>query len=1086
MKKRLKRRLSAVILALAVVISQSGQVLAAEINAADKESVSGNQEDAPLQEPDTVSNRIPAGYGIGSVRSGSDDNELLSEEAETDGEGSAEDEAGDASVSFDAAGTALKGMPEDHVLSDTDNLGKQMMAEHDVVSQLDTLQAGVDYVEDEVLFICDDPVYAQTVAEAYNGTLKSCELGVAVIKLDTAKITVKEAVAAGADPSNDLPPVDVNAITSLSDPVDTDSSESVEDVIAGEALAGKKEQLAGRDHSYWTTVMGFNDPGLDPAYIYEGNPRDQKAVSGYQWMHDAVDSYRAWAVSKGEGVTVAVIDSGVYKGHEELDAAGKVDTRAYSVSTFKDKVDPSGHGTHVAGIIAAEAGNGLGGTGIAPEAKILAVPIFNSDDYYNTADLIKAINYVTNAGKPLAQVINMSLGGPIYTYSEQIAVTAAHDAGITVCASTGNDFSNNMKYPGAYDNLIAVAAMDESWQKSDFSTYGAWADVAAPGTAVFSSWNGHDVNNSSSDYSYYASWDGTSMACPVVSGICALYISAKGGKADPDEVEAALKKSAVKVSSPYKIGAGMVNAANMLSLIEDTGAPSIDAPAVLASGSVIRLSDDNAAGKTLGFVYTVNGKKPAVKDGRITEGFYIPTTDTAPGTVELSVNDILNSGAGADGSVKLKALRITGVGSATAVAEKTFEMPETSVAYRVEGPAFAAKGKKVTYSLYPAGGSAGAKWSLEGAAEGVTINSKTGVVSIKKTASGGFTVAGEVEGKQARLNVKIIDPAGSLTLKPVSLNEDVNDPVTDRKGNLTSVRVYSVDIGTTGTIKENVLQLKGTADNGAVLSFASSDPSVVSVDGSGKLTGIKKGTARITCSATDGSGKKSVLTVKVIVPVSRLDMFADRGQSAVAYGKSMKLRPALGAAYGDPTIKKVEWEKTPVKVKYYSQIGTVDDYEEAKAYIRIVNGKLSVNKKIKKLAYFGGYFEATVRIKSKDGTGLQAEKNFLVVPPTSRMRSLYNRPQKLYAGDAFEDDLFYGDLGVEYSMTNGVYILNPEITSSNPEVLSVYLEETTYNSYNGYLYYKCVCTAKKKGKAVITVKATDGTGKKAKLKVTVR
>ena len=69
MKKGLKSRLSAVILALAVVISQSGQVLAAEINAADKESVSGNQEDAPLQEPDTVSNRIPAGYGIGSVRS---------------------------------------------------------------------------------------------------------------------------------------------------------------------------------------------------------------------------------------------------------------------------------------------------------------------------------------------------------------------------------------------------------------------------------------------------------------------------------------------------------------------------------------------------------------------------------------------------------------------------------------------------------------------------------------------------------------------------------------------------------------------------------------------------------------------------------------------------------------------------------------------------------------------------------------------------------------------------------------------------------------------------------------------------------
>ncbi len=143
-----------------------------------------------------------------------------------------------------------------------------------------------------------------------------------------------------------------------------------------------------------------------------------------------------------------------------------------------------GHGTHVAGIIGAEANNVLGGTGIAPEVNMLNVPVF-AEGYYLSEDLVKGINYVTNDGHPRADIINMSLGGPIYSEIEQQAVSAAHDAGITVCIAMGNDRSNNMAYPAAYEDVIAVAAMDESWQRSTFSTYGSWADVAAPGSAIF-------------------------------------------------------------------------------------------------------------------------------------------------------------------------------------------------------------------------------------------------------------------------------------------------------------------------------------------------------------------------------------------------------------------------------------------------------------------------------------------------------------------------------------------------------------------------------------------------------------------------
>ena len=113
----------------------------------------------------------------------------------------------------------FNGMPDGFMLGEAELLGKNNITEHNVVSELEGLTPGVDYVEDEVIFSCDDPEYAKLVAEAYNGTLDSCELGVAVIKLDTTKVSVMDAVAAGADPATSLPPVDANFKCYLTDPV---------------------------------------------------------------------------------------------------------------------------------------------------------------------------------------------------------------------------------------------------------------------------------------------------------------------------------------------------------------------------------------------------------------------------------------------------------------------------------------------------------------------------------------------------------------------------------------------------------------------------------------------------------------------------------------------------------------------------------------------------------------------------------------------------------------------------------------------------------------------------------------------------
>ncbi|MCR4908829.1 MAG: S8 family serine peptidase [Lachnospiraceae bacterium] len=1114
MKKSIKHRLLAILIAVSVVFSLNGTVFASEEVLPDKTVISADQpavedetdrlsengtedldaaDEGPTEAPEGTqpsenTAEIPVAEDAepaeGTQPSENAAEIPIEEEAGSEvSENLAEGEVPEETISENLAESVFNGMPEAFTLSEKQIEGKKNIIEHDVLNVLETLEAGKDYAEDEVIFSCDDPEYAKVVAKAYNGTLRSCDWGVAVIKLDTASVTVEDAVKAGADITNSLPPVEPNTFTKLDDPVKEDNIRDP-DMESLNSVMAKRGSIGGRGWSYWRER--FNDKALDPAYM-ANDPLDENINKNmYQWMHDTIGSYQAWGATQGEGVTVAVIDTGVYSGHPDL--KGQVTEIVTSEVVAGTKlVDNSGHGTHVAGIIASAANNSEGGVGVAPKAKILGLPIFESNGC-SAANEAAAVNYVANGKK--ADVINMSIGGPLYSQIVQDAVNKAHEAGITICVAMGNESANNVAYPVAYDNVIAVASLDESLQKSDFSTHGEWADIAAPGTDIYSTWNGHfddsassGAYNLSTDYDYWGLMSGTSMATPVVAGVCALYISAKKAKgetASPDEVEKALKQSATKISSPYKIGAGMINAAKMLSLIESTQAPVINVPGTISSDSVITVSDNNAAGKTQGFIYTVNGKKPSIKGGEIKEGIYIENP-ADPGTVTISVEELVKNGIQADESVKLQVLRITGIGTASDIATRTVQIPNSAAVYEVVGPVIAAKGKSVTYKLNPGFKKGKVTWSLDGSPTGVTINKKTGKVSIKKSASGGFTVIGEAEGKKGTLAVKIVDPARSVTLKSVSVNKDLNDPKTDKNGNLKSVRIYNVDISATKDITENEVVLEGKADNGAGLLFTSSKPSIVQVDASGKITGKKAGKAKITCKATDGSNKKLVLTVKVLVPVSRLDMFPDKSQRCVAYGKKMKIRPALGSAYGTPTEKKVEWEIVRVEGITSGTSGS-DVTSNAKNYIKLSKGKLSINKKLATVGSYK-YYNVTVRLKATDGTGLTKDKTFLVVAPTTKLKANYKSPQKVPINFINEVDLFSGNTGWDYSMGTG-RVVEPEVISSNPAVANAYVSR--YSAKSDEMVYLCIISARKKGSCTITIKATDCTGKKASFKLKVK
>ncbi|MCR5357125.1 MAG: S8 family serine peptidase [Lachnospiraceae bacterium] len=1032
---KLRKSILAILLAVSMTVTGSGVVYGAE----------------------TVSSETSEAY---VPENGISENEAVAEDTAVLEDLTPEVEA-EESVSGNIADSVFKGMPDGFELSGAELLGKKRITEHNVVSELEGLTPGVDYVEDEVIFYCKDPEYAKLVAEAYNGTLDSCELGVAVIKLDTTRVSVKDAVAAGADPGTLLPPVDLNYKNYLTDPVKDTSSVITDNGFTGAALASKKNAIDGRDWTYWTNK--YNDEALRPDFTFNDPYDSNNLKNGYQWMHDAVGTYKAWGVTRGAGVTVAVIDTGVYAGHEDL--GGRVNDDAKNLESFKNMVDTGGHGTHVAGIIGAQANNIHGGAGIAPEVNMLNVPVFVGS-YYTSEDLLRGIDYVTNDGNPRADIINMSLGGPVYTEIEQQAVSAAHDAGITICVAVGNDQSNNMAYPASYDDVIAVAAMDESGQRSEFSTYGPWTDVAAPGSDVFSAWNGHNENNTTIDYNYYSSWDGTSMATPVVAGVCALYISAAkaaGIKTDPDMVEEALKKSATKVSSSYQIGAGMVNAANMLSLLEDTSAPAIISPAELSPDSSITLSDNKASGGTLGYIYTINGKKPGVDKGNVKEGFYKEATD---GAAELTVSELIENGLMADDPVSLQVVRITGIGTVTGIASEVITVNSSSVpGVSISGPGKLARGKSAVYTLEPSFPKGKVKWSIEGGS-GVTVNEKTGKVTVNKSSSGSFTVKAEAEGKTAALEVEPVDPASFITLKAEGADMDINIPVTAKNGNIRSARMFNVDIGGTAG-QENILKLTGTADNETDVAFTSSMPSVAEVDKDGKITAKKAGTTKITCMATDGSGKKSTAVINVIVPVSRLDLWIDKGQKGVAFGKSMKLRPAFGSAYGEPSVKKVSWDEQPVKVIALGSDEKYDvtSYVNERKYIKIKNGKLTVDKKISQMGYYA--FACTVRAKAADGSGITCDKDFYVTTPTTYIK-VHDY------GRVVEDGI---PLFVIEFKTNSPY--RPAVTSSNPEIGSIKI----YEYKNGIAGCAIPLVNNKKGTVTFTMKAVDGTGKSAKFRL---
>ncbi len=294
---------------------------------------------------------------------------------------------------------------------------------------------------------------------------------------------------------------------------------------------------SGMDVSRAAEVYGRN-PDIEyaePNYIYHPYASPNDSMYSEQWALEKINMESVWDLEKGNtGVVIAIVDTGVQWDHPDL--SGKIwdnsdeiagngtdddnngyidDVRGWDTADADNNpADSYGHGTHCAGIAAAQTDNSIGISGVAWNCRIMPVKIDSMvwERAFTAAACAEAITYAADNG---AQVISMSWGGPADSSAIRSALEQAHSQGVVLIAAAGNSNDDFSGYPAVYHNVISVSATNCNDNKVYFSTYGVFVDVAAPGADIYSTYTG----------SSYASFSGTSMAAPHAAGLAALLIS---------------------------------------------------------------------------------------------------------------------------------------------------------------------------------------------------------------------------------------------------------------------------------------------------------------------------------------------------------------------------------------------------------------------------------------------------------------------------------------------------------------------------------------------------------------------------------
>ena len=376
---------------------------------------------------------------------------------------------------------------------------------------------------------------------------------------------------------------------------------------------------------------------------------------------------------------VCIMDTGYTLSHPDLPSTGITGNDGHgSNNTGNWYQDGNGHGTHVAGTIAAIGGNGQGVVGVNPSGQLglHIVKVFNdSGRWAYGSDLIKAIEQCQQAG---ANITSMSLGGSGQSAAERQAFSNSYSQGMLHIAAAGNDGNSSMSYPASYSSVVSVAAVDSSENKASFSQYNSQVEIAAPGVNVNSTWNDNGYNSIS----------GTSMATPHVSGVAALvwsYFPSCSNQQIRDALNATAKdKGSRGRDTSYGYGIVQAKAAYDYLANSDCGGPDDKKP--IASFTA------NISGKSVQFVNSSSDDKGIVRydwqfgDGGSSSLESPSYTYSSEGryTVQLTVTDTIGQTA-----VRSQVVEIKGGGTGVC---NGVEAWSASKSYR--------SGNKVSYNGY--------------------------------------------------------------------------------------------------------------------------------------------------------------------------------------------------------------------------------------------------------------------------------------------------------------------------------------------------------------------------------------------------
>lgn len=860
------------------------------------------------------------------------DEEKLSEEIESS-DGDIESEETPAEEEEEQ----FSGMPDNYRLTSEQQAEKRLLASK--IGDVDEESEGVQYVSRQIMTWADTQSEAEMIAEAYNAAIENFENGLLTMTLEEGT-TVHDALQAAASSETSLPAVWPNYYRYV-------YGENVIEVEETEYDADEEIEYEESDiptqESYQAALAAYDDKYLDPS------------SSNYQWQHVAVGSPYAWSEGyRGDGIKVAVLDTGIVDSHEDLKIAGSYNASSASGSAS----DVHGHGTHVAGIIGAQLNNNKGGAGIAPDAELYCIKVIGDNGSGTDADVIQGLMKAIELD---VDVVNMSLGGPGYNGAFQEVVNDAYEKGIAFFAAAGNDGISVNNYPASYDHVICVAATDENNARAAFSTYGSWVDISAPGLNIWSTSNRNDTS--------YEVMSGTSMACPVAAGEAAVILGAydslqgveKDGK-KVDTLEALMKKNSVKASGTG-MGSGVPSLTKLFKL--NTAATKPAAPTIKivpnneSAAQLVTVTITAQSGTTI--YYTRNGKTPAFQNGE---------PDIKSETMRYTAPVIIQDSNKA--TIKAIAVNESGVSSAVKSASYTLKPYVTEIT--ISGVKKVAKGKsiqlsaavtpsyatnkKVTWELYKDGKKVDAKEDAKYAKEvGVSINNSGKVTATKNAQTGSYTVravAKDEGGKIGEYKISVIDSVmvGSVKFgkKSLSVNLPTNSQVS-----------LVMDGGFEATLND---EAKTPANAITDIIWKSSNTSVATVDAQGIMRPLKAGKVTITALANDSNGKKATCTVTITQLATDVSV---TGPVTVAAGRNVTFKATVMPA--DTKNKKVTWELYKDGKKVDAK--TDADYAKEVGVSISAGGKVTAAKNARPGTY-------TIKAISQGRPSIECEKSFNV------------------------------------------------------------------------------------------------------------